>query len=95
MFYFFVIVLIEFLTSSPLTMCSPMQGQYVDGLRAPLLLHPPAGNETYAYDEDYTVALGDWYHQQHAPLAAHFVSDANPGGAEPVPGALAVSSRFY
>ncbi|KAF9448580.1 multicopper oxidase [Macrolepiota fuliginosa MF-IS2] len=58
-------------------------GQYVDGLRAPFLLHPP--KEVHAYDEEFTIVLGDWYHEQHAILLEHFLSIANPGGAEPVP----------
>ncbi|KAH9941128.1 Fet3 protein [Epithele typhae] len=58
-------------------------GQYVDGLRAPVVIHP--GKEAHAYDEEFTVVLGDWYHDQHSDLLAEFVSIANPGGAEPVP----------
>ncbi|KAI0360410.1 Fet3 protein [Trametes cingulata] len=58
-------------------------GQYVDGLRAPVVIHPP--KEAHAYDEEFTVILGDWYHDQHADLLKQFVSIANPGGAEPVP----------
>ncbi|KAG5643712.1 hypothetical protein DXG03_009761 [Asterophora parasitica] len=58
-------------------------GQYVDGLRAPFLLHPP--KEHYSYDGDFTVILGDWYHQEHAVLLKEFISISNPGGAEPVP----------
>lgn len=60
-----------------------IQGQYTDGLRTPLLIHPP--NETYSYDGDYTINLGDWYHDSHAVLMTQFVSISNPGGAEPVP----------
>lgn len=64
------------------------QGVYVDGLRAPLLLHPQ--NETYAahYDAEFTVILGDWYHKEQPALLKHFLSIANPGGAEPIPGEL-------
>ncbi|PPQ74774.1 hypothetical protein CVT24_003198 [Panaeolus cyanescens] len=58
-------------------------GQYVDGLRAPLVLHPP--KEVHSYDEEFTVVLGDWYHQEHRVLLKEFISVANPGGAEPVP----------
>ncbi|KAL9709960.1 ferroxidase fet3 [Leucoagaricus gongylophorus] len=58
-------------------------GHYVDGLRAPLVLHPPT--EVHSYDEEFTVILGDWYHDQHADLIKQFISIANPGGAEPVP----------
>ena len=63
-----------------------LQGHYVDGLRAPLVLHPP--KEAYSYDEEFTVILGDWYHQEHQVLLSEFINIANPGGAEPVPGGL-------
>ncbi|KAG7097676.1 hypothetical protein E1B28_005002 [Marasmius oreades] len=59
-------------------------GQYVDGLRAPLAIHPP--KEAYTYDEEFTVVLGDWYHTEHSVLLNDFISIKNPGGAEPVPG---------
>ncbi|KAF8128210.1 Fet3 ferroxidase [Boletus edulis] len=58
-------------------------GQYVDGLRAPLVLHP--SNESYQYDEEFTVILGDWYHKQHADLLQKYLSVSDPGGIEPIP----------
>ncbi|KAJ6491361.1 Fet3 protein [Mycena vitilis] len=58
-------------------------GQYVDGLRAPLVIH--ATKEPHTYDEEFTVVLGDWYHDEHDVLIKQFVNIANPGGAEPVP----------
>ncbi|KAJ3506458.1 hypothetical protein NLJ89_g6860 [Agrocybe chaxingu] len=58
-------------------------GQYVDGLRAPVVIHPPT--EVHSYDEEFTVILGDWYHDEHNVLLKQFISIANPGGAEPVP----------
>lgn len=61
-----------------------MQGQYIDGLRTPLVLHP--AQETYQYNEEFTVILGDWYHDEHSTLIKQFISIANPGGAEPIPG---------
>ena len=64
-----------------------VQGQYVDGLRAPVVIHPD--QEAHEYDEEFTVVLGDWYHDQHADLLQQFISVANPGGAEPVPGTFA------
>ncbi|KAI0287698.1 Cupredoxin [Russula brevipes] len=42
--------------------------------------------ESHSYDAEYTVILGDWYHAEHSTLLKHFISIANPGGAEPVPG---------
>ncbi|KAJ7731143.1 Fet3 protein [Mycena maculata] len=65
-------------------------GQYVDGLRAPLVIH--ANEEPYAaaYDEEFTVILGDWYHDEHSVLIKQFVNIANPGGAEPIPDAALI-----
>lgn len=45
-----------------------------------------ANKEAYTYDEEFTVVLGDWYHDEHSVLIEQFVNIANPGGAEPVPG---------
>ncbi|KAF8940365.1 Cupredoxin [Dissophora ornata] len=59
------------------------KGQYVDGLRAPLVIHNT--NETYAYDAEYTIAFADWYHEEHEVLLARYLSIFNPSGAEPVP----------
>ena len=63
-----------------------VQGQYVDGLRAPLVIHPP--KEAFSYDEEFTVVLGDWYHDEHSVLLKQFINIANPGGAEPIPGSV-------
>lgn len=60
------------------------QGQYVDGLRTPFVIHPP--EEVASYDEEFTIILGDWYHEQHSELIKSFINIKNPGGAEPVPG---------
>ncbi|KAI0684855.1 Cupredoxin, partial [Cytidiella melzeri] len=55
---------------------SHANGQYVDGLRAPIVIHPP--EEKHQYDEEFTVILGDWYHDDHATLIKQFISVANP-----------------
>jgi iron transport multicopper oxidase len=59
-------------------------GQYTDGLRAPLVIH--ATKEPYTYDDEYTVVLGDWYHQLEAVLIKQYITPSNPTGVEPVPG---------
>jgi iron transport multicopper oxidase len=59
-------------------------GQYIDGLRAPLVIH--ATKEAFTYDDEFTVILGDWYHETHAVLIKQYISTSNPIGAEPVPG---------
>lgn len=68
-----------------------MQGQYVDGLRAPFLIHPV--KEFHGYDEEYTIIVSDWYHKQHADLSAAFLDVYNPTGAEPVPSKLCLLSK--
>ncbi|KIM79223.1 Ferroxidase [Piloderma croceum F 1598] len=58
-------------------------GQYVDGLRSPVTVHPP--KEAYSYDGDFTVVLGDWYHTEQNTLLASYLSTSNPQGIEPIP----------
>ncbi|UZJ54147.1 hypothetical protein CBS101457_003467 [Exobasidium rhododendri] len=59
-------------------------GQYVDGLRTPAIIH--AESEPHAYDDDYTIILADWYHREHEDLIENeFLNIKNPTGAEPVP----------
>ena len=62
------------------------QGQYVDGLRSSLVIHPE--QEVYSYDEEFTVVIGDWYHEQQPVLLKQFINIKNPAGAEPIPGQL-------
>ncbi|KAI9012628.1 Cupredoxin [Phycomyces nitens] len=64
-------------------MHSHFMGQYADGFRMPLILHNP--KEAYAYDEDITLPMADWYHDQSANNLKTFMSENNPTGAEPVP----------
>lgn len=62
------------------------RGQYVDGLRTASVIHADRpGTQAHSYDEDYTLVMGDWYHDEHTPLLAKFMSSSNPGGPEPVP----------
>ena len=49
-----------------------------------MVIHPP--KEVHNYDAEFTITLGDWYHDEQPDLLKQFVSVANPGGAEPVPG---------
>jgi len=62
-------------------------GQYVDGLRAPVILAPEREVFADKYNDEFTVVLGDWYHDEHDILLKQFISIKNPGGAEPVPDA--------
>ncbi|EGF81564.1 hypothetical protein BATDEDRAFT_19293 [Batrachochytrium dendrobatidis JAM81] len=63
-------------------------GQYVDGFRTPLILHPTAAQKAASkikYDDEIVLSLSDWYHQEHKPLNDHFLSIFNPTGMEPIP----------
>lgn len=62
---------------------SHYMGQYMDGLRFPLIIHNP--NEPYKYDQELTVTMSDWYHNPSAENLAAFMNVYNPTGAEPVP----------
>lgn len=70
-----------------------MAGQYVDGLRAPLILHSPTEKTDFKYDEEYTVGLSDWYHAEHKPLLDHYLSIFNPLGIEPIPEAALINEK--
>ncbi|KAJ3054554.1 ferroxidase fet3 [Rhizophlyctis rosea] len=62
---------------------SHFMGQYVDGLRGPLIIHP--AQEAYQYDEDYTIAISDWYFQEYQEIMKWFFDLYNPTGIEPSP----------
>ncbi|KAI9695423.1 MAG: hypothetical protein M1820_008608 [Bogoriella megaspora] len=65
------------------------QGQYPDGLRGRLIVHDPENPYLGQYDEEISLSMSDWYHDQMSDLIPSFISVANPTGAEPVPdGAL-------
>ncbi|KAM5480711.1 hypothetical protein MaudMau93_007398 [Microsporum audouinii] len=60
-------------------------GQYPDGLRGPMIIDDPKSPHADKWDEEIVLTLSDWYHEQMPPLIKHFISYANPTGAEPVP----------
>ncbi|KAK4688038.1 iron transport multicopper oxidase, partial [Tremellales sp. Uapishka_1] len=66
------------------------EGQYTDGLRAPLVIHPNSNatgrSDNTTWDDEYTVVVSDWYHDEFANLIKdEFLNWRNPTGAEPVP----------
>ncbi|KAL8697118.1 MAG: hypothetical protein Q9224_002461, partial [Gallowayella concinna] len=63
------------------------QGQYPDGLRGALIVNDPDSPYKDEVDEEIVLTLSDWYHDQMPGLLSHFISYANPTGAEPVPNA--------
>ncbi|OQD88378.1 hypothetical protein PENANT_c004G11337 [Penicillium antarcticum] len=60
--------------------------QYPDGFRGPLIVHDP--NVPFAYDDEFTITLTDWYHQQMPDLLNAYESESNAQafhGNEPLP----------
>ncbi|KAJ5573745.1 Multicopper oxidase abr1 [Penicillium hispanicum] len=61
-------------------------GQYPDGLRGAFIVHDPS--PPFQFDEEFTVTLSDWYHQQMPDLLNKYESPENYaafGGNEPLP----------
>ena len=54
------------------------QGQYPDGLRAPLIVHDPTAPFAGKYDEEFTLTMTDWYHEQMPNLLHTFESASDP-----------------
>lgn len=62
---------------------SHVDGQYPDGLRAPLIIHDPQNPFADQYDEELVLSLSDWYHDEMPEMLKRFMSVTNPTGAEP------------
>ncbi|KAK5006672.1 hypothetical protein LTR28_006213, partial [Elasticomyces elasticus] len=61
-------------------------GQYLDGLRGPLIVEDPGSPYAGQYDEEMIVTLSDWYHDEFPGLSKDYLSTtANADGHEPVP----------
>lgn len=61
-------------------------GQYPDGLRGPLIVHDPS--PPFHWDDEFTVTLTDWYHQEMPELLNQYQSTENAqnnAGNEPLP----------
>ena len=63
----------------------------MDGLRVPLIFHALDEVTRYNYAADYVVALGDWYHTEHAVLYSAYMNPSNPKGIEPIPDSVVVN----
>ncbi|KAJ5775187.1 uncharacterized protein N7511_000198 [Penicillium nucicola] len=60
--------------------------QYPDGFRGALIVHDP--KVPFAYDDEFTITLSDWYHQQMPDLLNGYESESNMQafhGNEPLP----------
>ncbi|KAI9813851.1 MAG: hypothetical protein M1827_003641, partial [Pycnora praestabilis] len=69
-------------------------GQYPDGLWGPLIVHDP--NPPFTFDEEITLTLSDWYHEQMPDLIHTYQSysgEAADGSPTPSGGALMNSGK--
>ncbi|KAL7314638.1 ferroxidase fet3 [Mucor circinelloides] len=73
---------------------SHYMGQYMDGLRMPLIISDPDDPYLGQYDEDLIVTLSDWYHDSSYDNLASFMTVYNPTGAEPVPQAALINDNY-
>ncbi|KAM4057058.1 multicopper oxidase domain-containing protein [Hirsutella rhossiliensis] len=65
-------------------------GQYPDGLRGPIVVQTP--DTPFDFDEEFTLTLGDHYHEQMPSLLNKYESLRNGahGGLEPLPNSLLI-----
>ncbi|OLY84888.1 Iron transport multicopper oxidase fio1 [Smittium mucronatum] len=68
-------------------------GDYADGLRTSLVVHPPNDTKHFDYDEDIVLTLSDWYHEEAYTLGKFLTSDKNPAGYEPPPNSGIINDR--
>ncbi|KAJ5175046.1 conidial pigment biosynthesis oxidase Abr1/brown 1 [Penicillium canariense] len=70
---------------------SHRMGQYPDGLRGALIVHDP--DAPFEYDDEFTLLLSDWYHEEMTPLIQSYLSENDPatGGLEPLPDSALVN----
>ncbi|KAI9874868.1 MAG: hypothetical protein M1830_004516 [Pleopsidium flavum] len=69
-------------------------GQFPDGLWGPLIVHDP--NPPFHFDEEITITLSDWYHEQMPDLIHTYQSyagEAADGTPAPTGGALMNSGK--
>jgi iron transport multicopper oxidase len=66
---------------------SHVRGQYLDGLRGPLIIHDPENPFRAQFDEEMVLTLSDWYHKEMAELMPKYKNGGGMMSREPVPDA--------
>jgi FtsP/CotA-like multicopper oxidase with cupredoxin domain len=64
-----------------------VRGQYLDGLRGPLIIHDPENPFRAQFDEEMVLTLSDWYHKEMAELMPKYKNGGGMMSREPVPDA--------
>lgn len=67
---------------------------YPDGYRQALIVHDTDSYFHDMYDEEYVLTMSDWYHTLVEDIVPHFITLANPTGAEPIPQAFLVNDTM-
>lgn len=70
-------------------------GQYPDGLRGAIIVHERT--PSLEYDEEFTITLSDWHHQEMPELLDYYLSEenfANTGGEEPIPDSILINDAI-
>ncbi|KAJ5832021.1 CAZyme family AA1 [Penicillium riverlandense] len=66
--------------------------QYPDGFRGAFIVHDPA--PPFQYDDEFTITLSDWYHDQMPGLLDQYLSQANgAAGFEPIPDSALINDN--
>lgn len=75
---------------------SHASGQYPDGLRGPLIIHDREWEQGLGIEDQYTLTVSDWYHEQMPSLVHYYLSPANrdAGGAEPIPQSSLINDKM-
>ncbi|ORY19189.1 Cupredoxin [Clohesyomyces aquaticus] len=75
---------------------SHASGQYPDGFRGPMVIHDRKWEESLKIEDQYTMTVSDWYHDQMPGMVNYYLSRANTdqhGGAEPIPNATLINDK--
>ncbi|KAI9256617.1 multicopper oxidase-domain-containing protein [Phascolomyces articulosus] len=73
---------------------SHIQGQYMDGLRTAMILHDPEDPYQGRYDDEFTVTISDWYHNDSRVNTEWFLSKENLDAVEPVPQSAVIGDQL-
>ncbi|OCK83102.1 multicopper oxidase [Lepidopterella palustris CBS 459.81] len=69
-------------------------GQYGDGLRGPLVIHDRRAEKELGFDQELTLVLSDWYHDQMPGLLHYYLGTKNTDGAEPIPMSSLINDKL-
>ncbi|KAE9966668.1 hypothetical protein EG327_011744 [Venturia inaequalis] len=53
------------------------KAQYPDGLRAPMIVHDCAYEESLGYDKEYVFSVSDWYHEEMPNMLHQYFSEVS------------------